>query len=181
MYRPHFASVTPKGYHDELAEYPFDYRQLGNTAPPLDTVPANGAYNLILKLDSDGDFIWKSLYWEYPTATLFLGGQIGIRIRDAFGNYLSSDFVPILNYAQGYYVLQPWAPPLGGPPSPPSLVGAIAGGMGVPMIHEIFCPASSVLQIDVIPLNESGSSAIGRLLARGCKRRAASECAGDFR
>src|ERR1035441_3040572 len=118
-YRPHFAYKTPAGYVDERAEFPFDYRNL-----PLSATPAYLTYrtNIPLRLDQDAEFRWRGISWEYPDPGLFYSGQIAIRLRDCYGNYLSNDFIPILNYAQGYHVMQPWndtgMPNASPPPAP---------------------------------------------------------------
>jgi hypothetical protein len=178
-YRPHFPYQTPSGFVDERAIFPFDYRQAqGATELP------GGSFQLnqTLRIDEDANFMWRGISWEYPDPYFFLAGQVAIRLRDCYGNYLSNDFIPILNYAQGYYILQPWqgdnaaAPPVG-----PNLVAPFSGGMGVAFADEIFCPASGILQVDILGLNSLGSASVGRFMARGVKRRPDSDCSTEFR
>lgn len=171
MSRPHFAYPTPDGFVDERAEFPFDKRQ---AAPPNGLISAAfPLLNQVLRLDNDADFYWRGFVWEFPDPTGFLVGQIAIRLHDSFGNYLSNDFIPIWNYGQGYYVMQPWVCT---PPGEPMLAAPFCGGMGVAFADEIFCPASSVLQVDILGLNLEICNNIGRFLARGVKRRPAGEC-----
>lgn len=186
-HRPHFAYRTPPGYLDERAEFPFDYRNIGNGDPQTVPLPATGlVLNQVLRLDEDAPFLWRGISWECPIFTqlqAFLDGAIAIRLRDAYGNYLSNDFVPILNYAQPYYVWQPWNQP--GALTGPLWVAPSAGGMGVPWADEMWCPPSSVLQIDILllqPYNIASPltlNAIGRFMARGVKRRPIAECGGS--
>jgi hypothetical protein len=182
--RPHFAYRTPKGYSDEPALYPFDYR---NMAIGPDTNVTQPLYNLILRLDADAPFHWRGIHWTDGNGQ-WLAGPIALRIRDAYGNYLSSDFVPVLNLAQGYYIVQPWTGAT--PPYGPVILytSPIYGGMGVPFANELICPPSSILQIDVAALDGTipgvitGASAIpGRFFARGVKRRPVGDCATEAR
>jgi hypothetical protein len=173
-FRPQFAYLTPEGYQDERAQFPFDQRQ----CPGL-LGPGGVFYNQVLRLDDDAPFHWRGISWEDPDPYFFLAGAIAIRLRDPFGNFMSDSFVPILDYAQGYYIMQPWtaAPPVG-----PSYVAPFAGGMGVPFADEIICPASSVIQIDILCLNGSVcATPVGRFMARGVKRRPVGDCPTEFR
>jgi hypothetical protein len=184
-YRPHFAYSTPKGYVDERAEFPFDYRQApGFNSTSVPYLQYQG--NIPFRLDEDAEFRWRGISWEYPDPGFFYAGQIAIRLRDAYGNYLSNDFIPILNYAQGYHVMQPWDDTGGSigdpPPSPPLFFAPFAGGMGVAWSDELVCPASSVLWLDVMNLNESFEGvSLGRFMARGVKRRPLADCAREYR
>jgi hypothetical protein len=181
MVRPHFAYPTPAGYRDQNADYPFDLRQ----APGTDgdgTLPAQGETGLILRLDSDADFLWRSLIWIYPDNYCLLAGQVGFRIKEPYGRYLSSDYVPALALGQSYFVLQPWiGANAATPPTGPTYLAPLTGGMGVVLENEIFCPASSVIRVDAISLSQPGEtcSQIGRLIARGVKRRPESSCGGS--
>lgn len=170
-YRPHFAYRTPDGFTDERAQYPFDYRQApGATALAFGKIQLN----IPLRLDSDSRFMWRGISWEYPDTVFFLCGQIAIRIRDCFGNYLSSDFVPILNYAQGSYVLQPWSGV--SPPDGPFLTAPFAGGMSVAFPDEIECPPSGVIQFDILGISSLNAGNVGRFMVRGVKRRPSGDC-----
>ena len=176
-YRPHFAYSTPPGMTDEPALFPFDYRQTGGT------IPASGLYSMTLAFDSDADFLWRDLLWEYPDPYFFLAGQVGARIRDPYGNYLADNFVPLMILGGPIYTLQPWqgidaaTPPVG-----PQFTAPLSIGMGVPLVDEIYCPASSTLAIDVIIFNASFSpDAVGRMLAGGVKRRKLADCGSEYR
>jgi hypothetical protein len=185
MYRPHFAYPRKPGYVYERAEYPFDYRNSpgfnSTSVPYLQYITS-----LILRLDEDAPFLWRGLSWEYPDPGFFYTGQIAVRLRDAYGNYLSNDFIPILNMAQGYHVMQPWNDTGGDfnepPPSPPVFSAPFSGGMAVPFADEMFCPASSVLFIDVMNLNQAFQGcSLGRFMARGVKVRPVGDCATEYR
>lgn len=180
MFRPHFAYPTPAGFHDENADYPFDCRQVGTGG-----VSPTGNYSMTLALDSDAPFLWRALLWEFADPYFFLAGQVLGRIRDAFGNYLSDNFVPLLVLAQPCYMTQPWiGANAATPPTGPHLAGPLSLGMGVPLPEELYCPASSTLSIDLFLLNASYAGtpvSPGRLLARGVKRRKLSDCASEYR
>lgn len=170
--RPHFAYQTPSGFVDERAQYPFDQRQASSA---VDLVLGQKILNQVLRLDEDSVFMWRGISWEFPTQTGFLWGHVAMRLRDAYGNYLSNDFIPILNYAQGYFVMQPWSGVE--PPAGPTFVAPFEGGMGVAFSDELECPASSVLQVDILGLNNGEFvSNVGRFMARGVKRRPAGAC-----
>jgi hypothetical protein len=187
-YRPHFAYPTPPGFVDELADYPFDYRQVGDGIPVVDTDPPVGSpigNSFTLALDADAPFLWRALIYDYPDPYFFLAGQVAARIRDAYGNYLSSDFIPFLNLGQCYYVTQPWTGVNAAtPPAGPHLCAPMSVGMGVPLVDEIYCPASGTLSIDLYLLNSSFDGTpdgIGRMIARGVKRRPKSDCGPGYR
>ena len=182
-YRAHFPYRTPQGFVDEAARFPFDYRQVGNN--PANYLPNYQLANQILKLDEDAPFLWRSISWacpDYLQLQFFLSGSLAMRIRDPLGNYLDNDFVPLLNRAQGYYVWQPWTQ---GPPTGPLWTAPSAGGMGVPFADEIYCPASSTIELDLLWVGVFGNdftlNDIGRFLARGVKRRPLSDCSDDER
>ncbi len=184
-FRPQFAFPTSDGFIDELAEYPFDQRQ--SPGAGCGNLTLAGSVNQILRLDADADYLWRSVYWEFPAPLDFADGlnsPIAVRLRDAYGNYLSSDYIPILEYFAGYYVfVSPWSVVSNAGIVGPSFVGPLAGGMGCALSEEIFCPASSVLQIDAIPLDDPtyATSNIGRFLFRGVKRRPVSDCSQEYR
>lgn len=174
-YRPHFAYPTPSGFVDENADYPFDCRQAATA------IPAQGSYNLTLALDSDAPFLWRALLWAYEDAYFFLAGSVLAQIRDPYNHYLSSDFVPLLSMGQPFVTYQPWiGADAATPPTGPHYSAPLAFGMGVPLVDEIYCPASSTLTIDLFLLNAAFGgtpNAPGRMLARGVKRRRLSDCA----
>ena len=176
-YRPHFAYATPLGMVDENADYPFDYRQAAGN------IPATGSYSLTLALDSDADFLWRSLLWVYPIPVFFLAGQVAARIKDPYGNYLSNDFVPLMILGGPQYTAQPWTGVNAAtPPAGLELCAPFSVGMGCPLVDEIFCPRSSTLSIDLFLFNAGVSpNAVGRMLARGVKRRKLADCASEYR
>ncbi len=184
-YRPHFAYQTPPGMVDERAEFPFDYRQVPGFSAT--TVPyLTYAANIPFRIDEDAIFCWRGISWEYPDPGAFYVGQIAIRLRDCFDQYLSNDFIPILNYAQGYHVMQPWNDTGGGhnpaPPAQPTFSAPFAGGMGVPFADEIICPPSGVLMLDIMNLNQAfAACTVGRFMARGVKRRPLADCSTEYR
>ncbi len=177
-YRPHFAYATPPGFVDELADYPFDYRNTGLFSSTKSVI-LNGA----VALDSDAPFLWRSTIYEIGDGApeFFLAGSVCARFKDAYGNYLMDNFVPLLILAQPYYVLQPWTGVNAAtPPAPgPFFCAPVSMGMGVPLVNELRCPASSTLTVDLLLLNPTfgGTSvSVGRLIARGVKRRPKGDC-----
>jgi hypothetical protein len=181
-YRPHFAFRTPSGMVDELAEFPFDYRQAPGFGVTVLALP-----NQILRIDADADFLWRALYWDGGCFANLLTGQVGYRIRDPFGNYLSSDYIPAMILGQGAYTVQPWVSQVTSSvvANGPLYNSPFSGGMAVPLVDEIFCPRGSTLALDLIwigtPPTSSSASYLNRLLARGVKRRPISDCATEYR
>jgi hypothetical protein len=184
--RPHFAYSTPKGYTDERAIYPFDKRNVAAN-PPFSTItllPGQTLLNQILRLDADAEFRWRGISWEYPNSVelaTFTDGPLAIRLRGPYDRYLSNDFIPLFNCAQGYYVIMsPWSGSV--PPASPQFEGPYCGGMGVAFADEIICPASSIIQIDLLSLQINACAlGIGGFMARGVKRRPVGDCATEAR
>ena len=174
MSRPHFAYPVPAGFVDERAVFPFDQRNTPGSA----FVGGNTIYNQILQLSQDAEFRWRGISWEYPTSAGFLLGKVCVRIYRPDGHGMSDDFIPLLNLAQGSYVLQPWSGVT--PPSGPTLTAPFAGGMGVAWANEIVCPPSSVIRMDLLILGFS-QTGVGRLMARGVKRRPIGDCETSYR
>ena len=125
MYRPQFQFGTPPGYVD----VPYVRALAVGQDPSFVVPPGEVLLNYVLQLDADAPTLFRSLFVQGA-----LQGQdndIQLRIRDAFGNYLTDGFVSVSLFA--------W----GAGKSPDS-------GSGRCKIWEpeLYCPAGSVLMID---------------------------------
>ena len=107
-YVPQFETVVPPGFRARPFSYYFDVTNL----PVLGTLTA-GAYlrDIPLVLDSDAPWVWCGFATILPALSV-----VGLRWKDAFGNYLSSGYVPIgLLRLISYSVIEPSCPcPAGG-------------------------------------------------------------------
>lgn len=97
-YRAQFPISTPAGFRDEPAEYFFD----PNSISALNSIILAGQQlNNIALVQSNSqqgtfeyDFLLRAIQVGDPTNSLGLG----VRFRDALGNYLSNDYEPIQFY-----------------------------------------------------------------------------------
>lgn len=91
-YRPQFAYPTPEGFQDEEFVQYFD--SISN--PALATVLAAGAEirDIPLILDSNAEFHIRGI-----EVALENNNELGIQIRDPYGNYLSDGYVPAGAYS----------------------------------------------------------------------------------
>jgi hypothetical protein len=149
IYRPQYAYPTPRGFTDEQFSYTFDQ----SNTPFLNSGNlASGSFiqNIPLPLDRDAAFLWRGFTILGVNDT---DPVMAVRFRDAAGNYLSDDFVPIDLYAR----------PLG---------LAIVGTLTVIWEPQIECPAGGMLWVDL--KNQSNGAVntnLVRLTLDGAKRR----------
>lgn len=114
----------PEGYAWEEFEYSFD----STNTPALATQLATGQslLNIPLALQSDAPFLWRGIQVYFPQQFL------GLRFRDAFGRFLSDDFVPSSAYS-----------------SFQSLNGSLPG-IGIVLVEPgLECPKGSVILLDL--------------------------------
>lgn len=131
MNRPQFFFTTPAGFQDEPYVRPVTYGQ-----DAFDGIPPGTYINdYVVKLDNDTDQLFRSLFWQGANqgqGAGSLSGNVQIRLRDAFGNYLTDGYIPI------------WLLCWGAGSQPPD------GGSGRAKVFEpeLYCPAGSILLID---------------------------------
>jgi hypothetical protein len=91
MYRPQFAYPCPRGYEDGDFDHYFDYR---NTVLLNNTSLAAGltVLNIQLNLQTDHPFFIRGIQVKAVNAG---DPVISAQFKDAHGNYLSDDFVPL--------------------------------------------------------------------------------------
>ncbi len=126
MYRPQFFFPTPKGYRDESFVRPVTVGQ-----DPSGTIPAGQYINdYAIRMDTDAPQIIRSLFIEGKQQNQ--NSNIQMRLRDAFGNFLTDGYVPLWLYGSG------------AGSTPPD------GGSGRTKLFEseIYCPPGSVLLAD---------------------------------
>lgn len=126
MYRPPFAHQTPAGYEDRDFVYYFDAT---NTQALNNAAFAAGAIlmDVGLPLQSDAPFAWRGVKVQG------LGGAdpaVAIQFKDCFGNYQSSDFVPIDLYRKPAGI-------------------SVWGFVPVPQEPDIFMPAGAVIKVNL--------------------------------
>lgn len=100
-YRAQFPFSTPPGFRDEWAEYYFDETSVGALAVTLTPGQILANIPLLLSNSSTGTFLTDFLLrgigiGENAAADNIL--SLGIRFRDAVGNYLSNDFESLAFY-----------------------------------------------------------------------------------
>jgi hypothetical protein len=150
-----------QAWQDESAEFLFNSGQpLSTTAGLNEGLNANQT----LLLDDDADFYCRAALWFFET--LPVGGiGVAVRFRDAWGNYLSSDFVLLECYVLGAVIPNPASFP-----APSNQYFPYVSGMGCVFEPELYCPKGSVLSMDAF--NQGNAGAAGPyVLMRGVKRR----------
>lgn len=128
MNRPQFFHATPEGYQDIPFVRPVVLGQdLGGTL-----VDGEILNDFIIQLDNDAPQIFWSLFIEGVQQDQ--AAEIHMRLRDAFGNFLTDGYVPLWLYAWG-----------AGSETPD-------GGSGRAKVFEpeIYCPPGSVLIADFL-------------------------------
>lgn len=123
VYRAQWTYVTPPGYRDEIFEQPFFWQLVANGQLYRD---------LPIQLDDDADFIIRKIEFD---GTPGGGGSSLVRFRDAFGNPLTT------GYDNNGFLL----------PNGLILAMGFLGALSLPLESEIWCPAGSVLLVDLQP------------------------------
>ena len=114
----------PSGMQWEEFVYYFDSTNTPGLSTPL--VVGQTLLNIPLQLQSDAPFIIRGIQVNDPQQFL------GLRFRDAFGRFLSDDFVPSYNYSS----FQP-------------LNGSLPGIAFVLVEPGLACPKGSVILVDL--------------------------------
>lgn len=153
MNRPQYFYRTPDGFLDIPFVRPVTFGQ-----DPTGSIPPQQYLNdYIVQLDNDAPQLFRSLFWqgeEQGQGAGPLTGSIQIRMRDAYGNFITDGFVPIWLYC--------W----GAGSTPPD------GGSGRAKVWEpeLYCPSGSVLTIDFYNPGVEAFAYPGLLEFRGIKR-----------
>jgi hypothetical protein len=181
-FRPQFAYHVPPGWKEESCEFLWNNQYPAMSLPQA--VPGAPVYNLLLQMDDSSDVWIRSLYW-FGEGLSGSGGGLAIRLKDAFGRYLSMNpdgagnlggqfgWVNLANYGMGFTLPNPFTPPTN--PTYP-----YTGGMGCVFQPEIYAPMASVLSMDICSLSELGTDtpAIApTILLRGMRRVKLGACA----
>ena len=117
-YRPQWFYPTPRG----CSEQPFLYFYDIANAPYATLAPSSTQENIPLMIETGSKFMWRGVRLNLDRN----GGMpvtLLVRFFDPYGNALSADWVPVIQYVN------------------PS--GSAAGGLPVPIEPEIECPAGS--------------------------------------
>jgi hypothetical protein len=110
-YRPQWFYPTPRGVREQAFNYFYD---IANA--PYAPLAANSTQeNIPLMIETGSKFMWRGVRMNLGGADLL------VRLTDPYGNALSADWVPVIQYVN------------------PS--GSAAGGLPVPIEPEIECPA----------------------------------------
>ncbi len=153
MYRPQRYSPAPAGLNPEYFAVPITQAMVNGGAAIAALAELQ---NIGIQMDMDFDFYMTGLAYSAPTNLNFLG----IRLRDAWGVYLSQDY--LLTYLYAY----------------PAGVNPDRGGGFIPVFEPpVWCPAGSVLQMDVTNFSTSTGYVWANLELRGYKAVAPGACA----
>ena len=114
-YRPQWFYPTPRGVREQAFNYFYD---IANA--PYGTLAANSTQeNIPLMIETGSKFMWRGIRLNAAGGPMPM--TLLVRFTDPYGNALSSDWLPVIQYVN------------------PS--GSAAGGLPVPIEPEIECPA----------------------------------------
>jgi hypothetical protein len=91
--RPQFFHSTPKGFSDVPFVRPVTFGQDVHA-----TIPSGGYLNdYIVQLDNDAPQLFRSLFWQGAQQGQGpdVAGSLQVRVRDAFGNFITDGYIPI--------------------------------------------------------------------------------------
>lgn len=121
-YLPQWFHQTPKGCRDQPFNYFYDLWN-ANYSP---LAAAATQENIPLAIETGSKFMWRGVRMN-PDQGAGIPITLLVRITDPFGNPLSADYVPVIQYTS------------------PS--GSVAGGLPVPIEPEIECPPGSFISV----------------------------------
>jgi len=128
-YRPQWFYPSPRGCREE----PFNYFYDIANAPYALLAASSTQESIPLAIETGSKFMWRGVRLNGDTTSLPV--TLLVRFTDPFGNALSADYVPVIQYAN------------------PS--GSAAGGLPVPMEPEIECPPGSFISVSFKNLDTS--------------------------
>lgn len=123
MYRPQFTYPTPSEFDDKDFVAYFDQTNTTQLNAALSLAAGATIIGIPLVLQSDAPFFWRGIKINGPS-------NFGVRFRDPYGNYMSSDYLPL---------------PLDYEPQEPAVIGSNP----VVLEPQVRCPAGSVILVDV--------------------------------
>src|SRR5208337_3814877 len=140
-YTPNYLmySRPPDDWHDEPFEYVFSFAQTF-TGIVISTSRQFDFLNQPLQFDPDADFFLRGLAVlidNVPTYKTSFRIDFNIRLRNAYGRALDSDFIPMMAYATSPQNLNNAA--FGPKPGSP---------VATPWYPEMYCPSNGVMFAD---------------------------------
>ncbi len=145
-YRPQWFYPTPRGVREHAFNYFYDLY----TAAYSPLAPASTQENIPLMIETGSKFMWRGVRLNLGGGANGVPVTLLVRFTDPFGNPLSADFVPVIQYMN------------------PS--GSAAGGLPVPIEPEIECPAGSGLSVSFQNVDPDNSVLLPDITLYGMKR-----------
>jgi hypothetical protein len=145
-YRPQWFYPTPRGVREEPFVYFYD---IANAAYAT-LAPSSTQENIPLMIETGSKFMWRGVRLNKDGTTHGMPITLLVRFTDPYGNALSSDWVPVIQYVN------------------PS--GSAAGGLPVPIEPEIDCPAGSGILASFKNADANNSVALPEITLYGMKR-----------
>ena len=145
-YRPQWFYPTPKGCRDQAFNYFYDIAN----APYSSLAADSTQENIPLMIETGSKFMWRGVRVNLDGGTSGMPVTLLVRFFDSFGNALSSDFVPVIQYVN------------------PS--GSAAGGLPVPIEPEIECPAGSGILVSFKNIDPINAVDLPEITLYGLKR-----------
>ena len=145
-YRPQWFYPTPKGSRDQAFNYFYDIAN----APYASLAPASTQENIPLMIETGSKFMWRGVRLNLDGGTSGMPITLLVRFFDPFGNALSADYVPVIQYVN------------------PS--GSAAGGLPVPIEPEIECPAGSGILVSFSNIDPINAVDLPEITLYGLKR-----------
>ena len=149
-YRPQWYYPTPKKFRDTPFCYFYD---LAN-APYATLAAASTQENIPLGLETGSLFMWRGIRLNTDAARGGAGGippSLQVRFTGPFGNELSSDWVPVIQYVNP--------------------TGSAAGGLVVPIEPEMECPSGGFILVSFKNTDPVNSVVLPEITLYGMKRR----------
>ena len=145
-YRPQWFYPTPRGCFEQPFVYFYDIAN----APYALLAPSSTQENIPLMIETGSKFMWRGVRLNKDGTTHGMPITLLVRFTDPYGNALSSDWVPVIQYVN------------------PS--GSAAGGLPVPIEPEIECPAGSGILVSFKNTDANNSVVLPEVTLYGMKR-----------
>jgi hypothetical protein len=145
-YRPQWFYPSPRGCREQAFSYFYD---LFNAAySPLAVLSTQE--NIPLAIETGSKFLWRGVRLNLGVGIGGIPVTLLVRFFDPFGNALSSDYVPVIQYVN------------------PS--GSAAGGLPVPIEPEIECPPGSGILVSFKNIDPNNTAQLPEITLYGLKR-----------
>jgi hypothetical protein len=145
-YRPQWFYPTPRGCRDQAFNYFYDIAN----AQYATLAAASTQENIPLMIETGSKFMWRGVRLNKDDTLTGMPVTLLVRFFDPFGNALSADFVPVIQYVN------------------PS--GSAAGGLPIPIEPEIECPAGSGILVSFKNIDLNNSVQLPEITLYGLKR-----------